>query len=391
MIRLSAVFWFAFFSAFTSAPEEARADQSSSLVDVGPLQQVRKSLEQVFQFTLDGNALKLDRNRWEAAAKEAPKPPPKPEGFDQDERFGRRAFGRRHVELSSPLDAIFIGIQEQSRANSKGFSMGSGGTSRGSDRSFTGDDLYGKLSSRGDSIRLTLEEQQPPKRTLELIVEDQTSFRIQLTHPDGDLILLHQARNGRFSAVTTIGGRLFAGQGESYQAFLRQHQAEVEATLLPTLRLFGIDPMPAVMSTEVRKAAIDLLKRTPETLAEGRKLLADLDSNSFDVRDKATKKLIERIGVFNDLVEEELKGKSISVEVRARLQSILAERRRGGGDGRTLAAFELMKDPQYAIALFEHVGSDEKPLLGKHLEKLTGQKLGADAAAWKDWAKKKPK
>jgi hypothetical protein len=191
--------------------------------------------------------------------------------------------------------------------------------------------------------------------------------------------------------VTTIGGRLFAGHGESYQAFLRQHQAEMETNLLPTLRLFGIDPMPAVLSTDVRKAAIDLLKRTPETLAEGRKLLADLDSNSFEVRDKATKKLIERIGVFNDLVEEELKGKAISQEVRVRLQGILAERRRGGGEGRTLAAYELMKDPQYAVALFDHVAPEEKPLLGKHLEKLTGQKLGADPGAWREWAKKKAK
>jgi len=341
----------------------------SPLVGDGPLQQVRRPLEQIFQFTIDGGVLKVDRKSWGTAAKET---------TEKDVRF------RRPREAESPIEAIFNKIQSASGANSSGMSMGG----RNREISFTGNKMNGNLHIRGDLLRLNLEEAQGPQRTLEFSDDNQGGFRIQVSQPDGDLILMTQGRKGAFTVVALLGDRTLSGKGESFVTYYRQHRQDMEQHILPALEALGISPVLAPNTPRVRQAALALLLRTPETLAEGKKLLADLDDDKMVVREKASRLLNERFEVHKDLIQEKLRDKSISLEAQKRLQEIVDHQGDSARANQVVTALNLTQDPGYLVTLLDHVSAEQAPRLISQLEKLTGQKHGSDPAAWKEWARK---
>jgi hypothetical protein len=226
---------------------------------------------------------------------------------------------------------------------------------------------------------------------LEFSDDGRGGFRIQLTHPDGDLILLHQPRNRSFTAVALVAGQLFAGHGKSFLTFFRQHQQQTTTHVLPALAEFGIYPILSPHTPKVRKAVLAALLRKPEALAEGKRLLADLDSEQFAARENASQLLSERFEIYKDLIQDKLQDKSISLEVQTRLQSILAKHPDSHRVGQTVAALNLMDDAGYLVQLLDHASAEETSMVVSHLEKTTGENLGSDPAAWKEWAKKKVK
>ena len=56
----------------------------------------------------------------------------------------------------------------------------------------------------------------------------------------------------------------------------------------------------------------------------------------------------------------------------------------------TIAAFDLVNDPQYVVPFLEDAGTQKKFVkIVRHLEQISGQKFGTDPAAWKEWAASK--
>jgi hypothetical protein len=253
---------------------------------------------------------------------------------------------------------------------------------------FSGNKMNGSLHLRRETLRLNLEEVQGPQRTLEFSDDGQGAFRLQVSHPEGDLILMNQGRKGAFSVVALLGDRMLSGKGESFVAYYRQHRQDMEAHILPALASLGIQPILAPNAPRVRRATLALLLRTPETLEEGKQLLADLDDDQMVVREKATRLLNERFEVHKDLIQEKLRDKSIPLEVQKRLQQILDGQSESARANQAVAALNLTQDSAYVVSLLDQVPADQVPRLIQHLEKLTGQKHGTDVAGWKEWASK---
>jgi hypothetical protein len=151
------------------------------------------------------------------------------------------------------------------------------------------------------------------------------------------------------------------------------------------LQSLAIRLIPSPATPEMKKAVLALLARTPQTLDEGKKLLADLDSEKFPVRDKASKALNERFEIYKDLIEEKLKNSSISQEAASRLHKIMSAHPDAQKVSQTIAALDLMRDPVYLIGLLDEAAPAERSKVVSQLESVTGQRLGEDAAAWKRW------
>jgi hypothetical protein len=346
----------------TTPPD--KPDKPPLLAD-GDLPQMRPHLVKMFPFTLEGPNLKIDRTTWGTAPADDP-------------RLAR--FGQAH-----PIEGPFKQIQTAAGAGGGGMSI----SNQERRITFSGGKLGGLLHTRGDNVRLvTLEEVGQPQRTLEFSEDGQGGFHVQIKHPDGDLLLLHQSRKGAFRAVAFLGRQTFAGQGESFAAFFREHRAVMDADILPVLEQFGIQLILSSRSLAVRRAVLAQLLRTPEALQEGKKLLADLDSEQFDDRKKATQLLNDRFEMYQDLIRERLEDKSISLEVRTRLKNLVAEHADAQRASQTVALLELTKDPAYLVSLLDQAAAPEAAKVIGVLEKITGQKLGADPAAWKEWASK---
>ena len=226
-----------FHAAGAEDPAESTSHSTakSPLAADGELQQLRESLARIFQFKLDAGNLKFDRAAWEsaaaeiekknAAAKEAEQLPP---GMDPESPAGLRYRARllqerallleRQQRMGSlpPFMTLFENFEEQSRHGQRSTGGATGYSTIGKmktfRRTFEGKTLVGEARSDNDGDWFTVRESWNRRiRTLELSSENGAGFRIELSNPTGNLILLRQRRDS-FSAVD-ISRR----QGASYR------------------------------------------------------------------------------------------------------------------------------------------------------------------------------
>src|SRR5438128_104888 len=269
--------------------QETKPATQSPLLQQGHLNKLRPQLEQIFQFVFDGPRLKHERRNWGTLPKNQP---------------AAVNFG-----AVPPIENIF----NQVRATSGPLSgSGMSVSNRHRETYFTGGALNGRLRTQSDQVRLELEETGGPQRSLEFLDDGHGGFRLLLSSADGDLILLQQGKQGACTVAAVVGGKPFAARGENILALYKQQRQAFDAQVLPALDGLAIALIPSSATPEMKKAVLALLARTPETLEEGKKLLADLDSEKFQTRAKASKLLSERFEVFKDLIEEKLKDSAAS-------------------------------------------------------------------------------
>jgi vacuolar-type H+-ATPase subunit E/Vma4 len=120
---------------------------------------------------------------------------------------------------------------------------------------------------------------------------------------------------------------------------------------------------------------------------EGQLLLAQLDDDRLETRERARRLLASLYDQYKDKIEQTLQDKSASAEVRAQLTRIVSEESESRLVRQTIEALSLLNDPQYVVSFLEDAEPRESVSITHYLESLTGKKLGPDAAAWKDWLK----
>jgi len=334
------------------------------LARTGVLNNAQTQFEQIFHFAFDGAKIKLDRGGWGEAPKTAAKPAP-----------GVMAG-------ASPIEQIF----NQIRSNAgQVTSAGSTSSTRYRELHFSGANLSGRIRVSGDLVRMELEEMTAPRRSLEWADDGQGALRIMLSQPDDDLLLLQQSKQGTFTMTGIIGGKPFAAQGDNFMAMYKQHRQILDTQVLPVLQSLSIRLIPSPATPEVKKAVLALITRTPELIAEGKKLIGELDSEKFQTRDRASRLLNERFEIYKDLIVQQLKDRGISQESAARLNKIMATHPDAQKVSQTIAALDLLHDPAYLVVVLSETAQPDRARVAGQLETVTGQRLGDDPAAWQRW------
>ena len=241
------------------------ADKSPLAAD-GELQKLREPLSQIFQLKLESGNLKFDRSAWEtaaaeierksvAAAKDAENLPP---GMDPESpqglRYRARLLQDKALQLERQQSNRFTPVISRlvpkrrrtvaTRTASTGGATGysSNGKQKTYRRTFEGKTLTGERRTDNDGDSFTVRELESPNRTLELSSNSDTGFRIELSDPAGNLILLRQ-RPDCFSAVSVVAGKVQIAEGKSFVDACRRNRAQMEADLLPVLVRFGFCPV----------------------------------------------------------------------------------------------------------------------------------------------------
>lgn len=306
------------------------------LLQRGTFQEIRNPLEAIFAFYLDGANLAIDRGPSEAAAEQAindfnKKREEQAEKVSKDEKSG--------IETLFLMPIAEAGLQ---------FAEAESGVPGACTYRFNGEKLSGTLMIQGKYARMTLEEMDGSGRTLDFGDDGAGSLHIQVSHPNGDLVLLRQARRGHCAFAVILGDRTAGGAGDSFREVFRKHRKEMEELVLPTLAHHGVEVLPTPRNPRVRSTVLKLLARTPETVARGRALLDDLESPEFAARQKARRLLSEKFEAYQDLVAERLENNP-SLELRTQLKKIVSENLATARVGQAVAAMELLKDVRYLV------------------------------------------
>jgi RNA polymerase sigma factor (sigma-70 family) len=249
----------------------------------------------------------------------------------------------------------------------------------------------GTLIQRGKPVHLRVQESAEPGRTIELSDDGTGGFWLQISHPDGDYIMLKQTSRGAISALSAVAGNTFAGQGESFTAFYKQHRQAMDRDFLPVLDRFGIAPFLSPMEARVRKAVLAQLVRSPETVAQAEKLIVQLDHDEFAVRTQADRSLHDRYALYEEVIQKKLNDAAVSAEVR---QALLRLVNRNGDFARvrqTIELLDLTRDAAYVVDLVELASKEERPKVFAHLARVTGQNHGDNVAAWREWLQTREK
>jgi hypothetical protein len=333
-----------------------------ALLQEGVLTRIKGPLEQIFQFSLDGVKLKLDRKAWSESPKNAVK--------------GPVVFASN----ASPIENIFRQIQAVAGAGGSSTTM----SNRYREMRFFGNALVGRVLTRDSVVHFGLEETGAPHRTLEFHDDGQGAFRLLLSGPADD-ILIKQAKDGAFTVAAVVSGKTLAAQAPSFLALYKQHHETLDRDILPVLDGLSIRLFTPPSSAELRSAVRALLLRSPATLEEGKKLLADLDNDRFAVREKATVNLDERYQIYKDLIAAKLKEPGLTIETERRLQKIVAAHPDAQKTSQVIDALGLLSDSKFLVGLLEESPVAERPAIAARLEEVSGQRHGSDVAAWKEW------
>lgn len=382
---------------------------ATPLAGDGELVKLHDLTEKIFQFKIEAGQLRIDRAAWDRQGKEiasaeeaqaAAAANNMPPGFAQNPRMAAMDKERRDRTIAMmggpppALHAIFRALQERARKASRSFAGGSDLPSSSIHNGwkqwqsgFAGETLSGELRTNNGGEELQLQELEPPRRMLEFRCGNDASMLLQLTDREGETIVLRQDGKGRFFLAIIAAETTIADEAESFIALVKQHRQLIESDVLPVLARIGVRPILPSEASEVRVVVWASLLRGPEARAEGERLLGDLDSDSFDVREAASQALSSRYALLGDLIREKVMDKSNSAEMQARLERIVAEHPDSPLPTQTVAALGLASDPLYLCKLLDSANPKETQVLVKRLEQITGEKLGPDTAAWKKWAR----
>jgi hypothetical protein len=126
--------------------------------------------------------------------------------------------------------------------------------------------------------------------------------------------------------------------------------------------------------------------RTPEAEAKGLQLLDDLAAENNETRQKAERSLSNLYDRYSDLIHRRLQDPLTSAEVCKSLQRIVDDNSEVQRVGETIAVLDLLNDPGYIATFLDDADPREYLKIVRRLEAITGQQLGTDPAAWKQWA-----
>ena len=296
-------------------------------------------------------------------------------------RRGLRGIGRFGLDADqSPVEKAFFRVPNALGGRSQG-SSGDGARRR---LSFSDSKISGNAVLSNDDVRFSFEENTDAERSFELRDNGDGAVNFSFTH--GELFVrLRQGENGKTQLIWINQDQANVYVGETFTQFIQKNPQVTKHALFPLFDRLGIEMPIDKSDPRVVAGIVDKIKQEKMGDDEAlKKLINELDSDSYEIRKKASKKLTDGYEQWASKITKYLTDSSLSPEAQVRLKEIIA-----GGTENELDKFiseqKLMDSTEYLVSLLSIVGGDDKQLIVEHLEQLTGQSHGDDSAAWEKW------
>ncbi|MCK4624197.1 MAG: hypothetical protein KAV00_02725 [Phycisphaerae bacterium] len=296
-----------------------------------------------------------------------------------------KSMAERIFHATAPEQA-FMRLQLTAGKFKRSRSGSTAGTRRSS---FTTSKLKGKVEfSRLGSFRVVLEERESPERIIKFHDDGQGALMIGLSDKSGRLSLtLKQSRDGNVSVRHAAGDDVFAADAGSFTVFYAKHPRYVEDRLFPLLKHVGIGAPLTPYNAEVKKATLERLRSlsTPEKIAQGQRLIEQLNSNLYKKRQEASKALAADFDSYRFLIAQAIRKPSTPPETVSRLKMIVKARPKQKLVDEFVTVQGLTANVGYLVNLLGEVKPADRAIVAKALQRLTKQKFGPDPIAWKKW------
>ncbi len=386
--------------AAASAPAEPIASPAIALPDdpgraqwkKGVFQEVAGEVGDLVALTVSPKGLALDRQHWRELLRNT-SPQRIEEVMKEWEHVLRRETFKGSPEPYRELvqgSALAMRLLQTACIARWGMGGGSGsgmGYPRATMEISVSSALDAEIRINEDAIILSVEENPPPGRRIEVSDDGVGAFSLLVTgNDDGSVLLLLQSANGRLAVAVARAEVFLAACDKSYKDFYRRHRGYVEKHLLSYLAHLGLGTPPSPYSAEVMNAAVlALTGSTQRDRARVRELIAQLDAAEFQKRQEATKLLAAGFPRYRDALEQARNDPSLPAETKQRLAEVFRSAPQGERVQQVIVGMGLTEDVEYLIELLGWAGPADRKAVAQQLSKLTGQRLGEEAQPWREW------
>lgn len=387
---------------FIVEPVRSETPTLISEFENGPIQELIRPLRRMLRLSWSGGSLRWDAQHWDAffngknltTIAEEVRTQLKRRGLEIPVSEEGSPFAYQPYNESPNVQLLFQNLAHRA-GEAAGATTGTsgGGGGRQWQQRFTTERLVGELSIRDQDIDLRLEELIGPERRFEIAYSRRKGLLITLRGADHTL-LFDQLVDGRVRLMELYKDEKIAVTADSFAKLYAQYPDLIEISFFPLLAHFGAELPPNRFDPKVVQCVLEKLHvEHPAATDEFRKLLAELDSPSYDVRDLAAKRLSQLAPVHIERMTAAYKNEPLSLETRTRLKQIIQAYEHTASElDAIVTEMELTHDTQYLVAaLSRSVPGPQQERLAVHLEQLSGQSFGVDVDRWNAWLAAQPR
>ncbi len=183
-----------------------------------------------------------------------------------------------------------------------------------------------------------------------------------------------------------LGDRLTHLRAKDFAEFYRKHGAFTRNRLLPVLAHHGLS-MLTPENADVRAVILKMIEDPVDQaeMAKVQGLIDQLGGGKFRDRQAANEQLQANYVRWLGPIQAAAVDPTTPAEARARLRTIIDAHRGEHRQRELIWQLGLHEDVGYLIELLDRVKDKQAETVAARIRALTGQDLGADAAAWDRW------
>lgn len=210
---------------------------------------------------------------------------------------------------------------------------------------------------------------------------------------DDDIVKVTQKKDGQVLVAVVRGDKTATAKAKDFRELYELRPAVISRVFLPLMKHFGIDLPFTAESNEVRmfvtSKLLSHLDRSDKDLARH---LKQLESNLFAERDQATTALRTRLNVWRDKFKEMADDKSVPLETRMRLKSILDDAKSLESESKSIREFveqnKLMSQNDFLFSLVAAGDDKIRAAVFNQVQQndpeLSNEQIEAKFEAWRE-------
>ena len=359
----------------------------------GALEEVSAEMEKLLELKWNGDNLALRRD-WNERLKQE-KAGDKDEGDelnDEIKKLIERGIPEQHAEQLAKVK-LRQGMMQKSRPGvekafmaipTRGGSTSSGGSGDRRSLRFSSRELSGAAVVTNDNLRFEFTENNGDERNFKISDNGEGQIKFEFSF-DNLFIRLVQSDTGKTQLIYIDNDQADVYVGDTFFEFMKLNPRVSEELLFPLLKRLGVKTPLGRKDPRILAAAIIRLERmnapNNKNVAE---LIKDLDSDSYQVRQAASKDLNKGYEQWSVTIKKHAEDTKLSLEARVRLKEIVDEK--GENEiANLINGMRLLDSPDFLVSVLESANDTQKASVVKQLEKVTDQTHGTDLQAWKKW------
>ena len=281
------------------------------------------------------------------------------------------------------IQRAFFAIAAKLGSNSRGTSR----RANGQRLTFGGRSLSGMAIIEKEDVRFEFTEGAGDERSFQF--RDNGGGKVKFDFSFDDVFVrLVQFDSGKTQLIWIRNDEVNVYVGESFADFVKRNSQVAEELLFPLFNRVGIITPLNRTDPRVFAASIKRLKRAEQPNEQKLdQLIKDLDANSYQVREAASKSLTDGFEEWSTEIKKFSKDSKLSLEAKVRLKKIIDQR---GEDevAELIKNFNLLESPEFLVGALEFANDKQKAIVVKQLKEVTKQSFGTDLQAWKNWLEK---